>query len=113
MTTTLSTSVTDGTFTTTLQVQANSTGSTTMTSVTVSGVLNTAAVVTNPSSSDDDDDDSKDDKLSGGAIAGIVIGCVVFAALVIFGGYYLYARSSSAQAVGVAQVGKSQIAVDL
>eukprot|EP01039_Chlorochromonas_danica_P009796 gene9797-10834_t len=88
MTTTLSTSVTDGTFTTTLQVQANSTGSTTMTSVTVSGVLNTAAVVTNPSSSDDDDDDSKDDKLSGGAIAGIVIGCVVFAALVIFGAYY-------------------------
>eukprot|EP01039_Chlorochromonas_danica_P004847 gene4847-5315_t len=91
MTSTLSSSVADGSFSSTLTVQASNSGSTNLATASVSSVDNSDAVVDSP----DDDGGDKHKKLSDGAIAGIVIGCVVFVALFMLAYYYCFSCSGS------------------
>eukprot|EP00981_Chlorochromonas_danica_P011519 scaffold4059_cov174-Ochromonas_danica.AAC.1 len=87
ITTALALSVGDGSFTSSLQAFANSLGSTALASASVTSVENFSPTVDDPPSQDAD---NSDNSLSEGAISGIVIGSVVFTALVGLAAYYFY-----------------------
>ena len=92
-TTLLNNAVASNGFTTQLQKVATQLGSDNLASAEAEGVANSAATVDNDLQYPPDDDEVE---LSDGAIAGIVIGAVVFVALMVAGIYYfLYAGSAA------------------
>eukprot|EP00981_Chlorochromonas_danica_P012480 scaffold4991_cov156-Ochromonas_danica.AAC.8 len=86
----LNTAVTSGAYTTSLQLQAQSLGSTQLTSASATSVSNSGMTVIVPDN--DNDDDGGSSGLSTGALVGIIIGSVVGAVLIACGVYFIYSK---------------------